>query len=65
MVPTSTPNINKVFWSIPMLWMASIWVHHHATSTILLLFVGPDFRELAKKFVGHSLATNYVKVKVH
>ncbi len=58
MVPTSTPYIYKVFETIHMLWKGR-WVHHHATITIL---VCPKFRELAD-FLGHSEATNDVKVK--
>ncbi len=60
MVPTSTPYIYKVFETIYMLWMDRCrWVHHHATSTIL---VSPEFRELAD-FLGHSEATNDVMVQ--
>ncbi len=57
MVPTSTPYIYKVFETIYMLWMGR-WVHHHATTTIL---VCPEFRELAD-FLGHSKATNDARV---
>jgi hypothetical protein len=40
-----------------MLWMGR-WIHHHATSTIL---VGEEIRELAE-FLDHSKAGNDVKV---
>jgi hypothetical protein len=41
-----------------MLWMGR-WVHHHATTTIL---VAVEFRELAD-LLGHGETTNDVKVQ--
>ena len=51
----STPNIDKVFESIHMLYRV-IWIYHHAPYSIVVHF---EFREiLAKKFLGDSSGVN-------
>ena len=52
MIPTSTPNMFKVFENIHILWMRR-WIHHHAIS---IMIVHLKLIEMAE-FTGHTWAT--------
>jgi hypothetical protein len=53
LIPTSSPNIYKVFENIHMLWTLRL-IHNHAISTILF---GQELQEL-EDFLCLSVATN-------
>jgi hypothetical protein len=59
MVPISTPYICRMYETIHMLWM-SRWVHHHATTTIL---VTAEFRESEDLLDCTTWASNDAKVE--